>query len=313
MKAIISREYGPPQSLRLGEVPRPEPGAEDCLVEVKASSVNPVDYKILAGKFKLLTGKKPPLIIGGDFAGVVREAGEASAFVPGEEVYGLTNYFKGGAFAEFLVAGPQQMAHKPKNLSFAEAAALPLTGQTALRALLQLGRLEKGERVLINGCSGGVGVLALQIAKAKGALITGVCSRANFDLGEQLGAAELIDYHNTPLHEQLGEFDLIFDCAGSLPFGLAAPHLGHGGRHVSTQASGLGMFWYPLRNLFSGKKRMQVMVESRRLDLTELTTWAESGDLRPIIAGTYPFAEAIGALEACRIGHSRGKQVLVWD
>ncbi|MDT8446922.1 MAG: NAD(P)-dependent alcohol dehydrogenase [bacterium] len=313
MLAVISRQYGGPEVLSLEETEAPRPGADQVLVEVKASSINPVDNKIRQGDFKMLTGKQPPAILGGDFAGVVIDAGPQAGLQPGDEVFGLTNYFKGGAFAQQLVAGPEMVALKPKNLSFAEAAALPLTGQTALQALVSQAKIKHGERVLVNGCGGGVGVMALQVAKAYGSMISGVCSQGKFELARSLGAADLIDYQKGPLPSLLAEYDLIFDCIGNLPFGPAQKHLAHGGRYVSTQAGLLGMLWLPPRNLVFAKKRLQVMVESRLKDLNQLALWVEEGTLRPVIAQVYPFTEVLQAVQASEEGHVAGKLVLTWD
>jgi NADPH:quinone reductase-like Zn-dependent oxidoreductase len=180
MKAIITEKYGDVDVLRQQEVDKPEAQENEILVKVHAFSINPVDWKIRRGDLKLLVGRKPPKILGGDYAGVVSEVGkQITNFQIGDEVFGLVNAFKGGTYAEFVRVKKEEIAPKPQNLNFEEAASLPLVSLTAYQSLVDKGQLQPGHHVMINGCSGGVGLSALQIANALGGRVTGVCSTKN--------------------------------------------------------------------------------------------------------------------------------------
>jgi len=175
MKAVSIEKYGGPEVLQYTEHPMPQIDDNELLIQVKASSVNPVDWKVRKGMLKFLPGQKLPKILGGDIAGIVEKVGKnILEFKSGDEVYGLISAIKGGGYAEFAVAKLQQISLKPKTLSFEEAATIPLAALTAYQGLYKVGKIKTGEKVIVNGCSGGVGHFAIQIAKAMGGEITGV-------------------------------------------------------------------------------------------------------------------------------------------
>jgi len=273
-----------------------------------------VDWKIRKGEFSFLTGKTPPLVLGGDFSGVVVEVGaRAEGFHPGDEVFGLTNFFKGGAYAEFLVAGPENLALKPKNLDFVQAAVMPLVGLTAIEALLQVGHLKRGEHILINGCTGGVGTFALQLARSIGAKVTGVCSAAKAAYARAQGADLVIDYNQGDVFVLPQEYDLIFDIHPNLSFPQIKQCLKPGGRYVSTQPSVPQMFLDPVLNPFRPFKKRAVMVASKAHFLKALAHLAETHQLVPRIEKKYSLKEVAQAHDYSETGRVTGKLALVQD
>ena len=219
MKTIQFNAYGGPEQLILAEVPTPQPGPGQVLVEVAASAVNPIDWKLHSGLLRWVRPVRFPATPCFDFAGEVKALGpQTSGFKPGERVFGMLPMRAYGAAAEYLAVDAAYVAAMPGNLSFQEAAGLPLAGMTALQALRDQGRLAANQRVLIVGASGGVGHYAVQIAKALGAQVTGVCSTRNIDLVRSLGADAVIDYTRNEAMSQHGPFDLIFDTVMSQAF-----------------------------------------------------------------------------------------------
>ncbi|MFO8038876.1 MAG: NAD(P)-dependent alcohol dehydrogenase [Sodalinema sp.] len=197
MKAILIDRYGNPDVLEYRDRDLPVAKGDHVLVKIMASSVNPVDWKVRRGDFGLVSGFNFPKALGSDVAGIVEAVGDdVETLQPGDEVFGFISPLEGGAYAEYLIIPAENLAAKPTRLSFAEAAAVPLAGLTAMQSLLDLGELRPGLSVLINGASGGVGSLAVQIAKAFEANVTGVCSASNQDLVSQLGADQVIDYES---------------------------------------------------------------------------------------------------------------------
>ncbi|HSF75807.1 MAG TPA: NAD(P)-dependent alcohol dehydrogenase, partial [Microcoleus sp.] len=219
MKAVAFDRYGSAEELQYRELSKPIAKSNELLVRVRASSVNPVDWKIRQGHLQLLTGYNFPRIVGSDISGVVVEVGrEVTQFQPGDEVYTFLNPINGGACAEYAVVPESDAAIKPKNITHTEAAAVPIAGLTALQSLRDLGQIKAGNKVLINGASGGVGTFAVQVAKAMNAEVTGVCSAKNIEFVKSLGADFVLDYAEIDFTQQSDKYDIILDAVGTKTF-----------------------------------------------------------------------------------------------
>lgn len=311
MKAIYYSEYGSADVLRYGEQPTPEPQADELLVRVHASSINPVDWKIRQGDLKLVSGFRFPQIPGRDVAGVVARVGaQVTGFRPGDRVFGMVETL-GGANAEYAVLPAKVAAALPEELSFEQAAAVPLAGLTALQALRDKGALAVGERVLINGASGGVGTLAVQLARLLGAgHVTAVCSGRNATLVRGLGPDEVIDYHQHDFTQDPGRYDLIFDAVARSSYLKSKAALRPGGRYVTTVIDAKdALLGLPL-SVFSDKKLSMVLAKDRGADTRQLAQWLATGQLRPVVDSTFPLAETAQAQRLSEQGRAAGKIVL---
>ncbi|HEY1369405.1 MAG TPA: NAD(P)-dependent alcohol dehydrogenase [Gaiellaceae bacterium] len=319
MKAVIRRAYGSPDVLELAEVEKPELADDGALVRVRATSINRADWYTLNGAptfaRPMMGGLRRPKspLLGCDFAGVVEAVGkDVTDLEPDDEVFGGRD----GAFAEY-VCPRVGIARKPANLSFEEAAALPIAALTALQGLRDKGALRPGETVLINGASGGVGTFAVQIAKAFGAEVTAVCSTGNVEQARALRADHVIDYTHEDFTRSGRRHDLMFDNAGSRSWldcaRVLAPHA-----RVVLVGGPMGGFFGPLghiaamrmRSLGSGRKVVFFLAKFNRPDLAVLRDLAEDGKLRPVIDRRYQFAEIADALRYMGEGHARGKVVV---
>jgi len=311
MKAAVISRYGSPDVLEIKEISKPEIGKDDILIEVHATSVNPVDWKIRSGSLKILTGRKFPKILGGDIAGIVVDKGQnVTLFNEGDEVFGKLNAFSGGAYAEYASVRSNQIAFKPKNLDFNEAATLPLAGLTAIQSLLDLGGLKKGKRVLINGASGGVGVVAVQFSRALNATVTGVCSARNAELVKSLGADNVVDYNTVDISEMDQKFDIFFDAVAKSSFGAAKKVLDKGGVYITTVPNFTIMILGPLLNPFSSRKMEKIMVKSNPGQLKLMKEMVEAGDIKPIIDKVFPLSKIADAHKEGEKGRTVGKIVV---
>ncbi len=307
--ALIDR-YGSPDVFRIAETRDPALGPTQVLVRVRASSVNPIDWKIRNGSLFFLTGLRFPKILGFDLAGeVVSSGANSSRFKPGDFVYARSDRKTGGAYAQLVAVGERALAPKPGNLSFREAAAIPLAGLTALQALRDKGGLRTGQKALVLGASGGVGVFAVQIAKALGAEVAAVCGTSNVDLVKSLGADRVIDYKTADVRRVADRFDVIFDAVGSYGALAMAPLLEKRGRYVST-LPGPGLIVAALTGLVSGKSARFIHVEPLGADLEFLTSLAERGSFRPVIDSEFPLTEVAAAHRRSESKHARGKIVV---
>lgn len=310
MKAVFYNKYGPPDVLEIGELENPKISEGEILVQAYASSVNPVDWKIRKGDLKIFTGKKFPKGLGGDIAGKIVEVGKkAAGFEVGDEVYGKISGFKGNAYAEFVIAKPTDLAQKPANLNFNEAATVPLAALTAYQALVNLGGITKNSRVLINGCSGGVGHFGVQIAKTLGAHVIGVCSTKNTALAKDLGADKVIDYTKENVTDKKEKYDIFFDAVANQSYSKIKPILNKNGRYVSTLPS-VGVILNSIIGLFSSKKAKMINVKSNPQDLLQITKWIENGKLKPIIDKVYPLEDVQEAHRYSETGRVIGKLAL---
>jgi NADPH:quinone reductase-like Zn-dependent oxidoreductase len=315
MKAITKYTYGGPEVLQLEEIEKPKLKAGHLLVKVHANSANPADWHVMRGKpffarfaFGLFKPSTP--VLGADFAGVVEAVGEnVIGYEISDKVYG--EFLGGGAFAEYLVVPTKVCSKMPQNASFEEMASIPVAGLTAWQALVTHGQLQKGESVLINGSSGGVGHFAVQIAKSIGAEVTAVCSSKNIDFVKSIGADHTLAYDREDIHQHEGRYDLILDNHGNL-FHSDYTRMGQRGLVIGFTTMG-HMMQLMMKNAFSKFPLKQFTAEANTADLTTLAELIEKGALKPHIEKTYSYQqipEAIGYIEAM---HTRGKVVMRWE
>ena len=315
MKAASLESYGGSDRLVVREVPDPgPPGPGQVVVRARAASVNPVDWKIRKGSLRFVMPAKFPLILGFDVAGEIDAVGpEVTRFQPGDPVFGGVDVVKqGGSYAELVLAREAALAPMPGALSFEEAAALPTAGQTALQALRDKGELVAGERVLVNGASGGVGHLAVQIASALGARVTGVASGRNLEFVRGLGAHEAIDYEAEDFISRDETWDVIFDTVATSNYRDCEPVLSEkGGIYVTTgfyPRLPIEMAITTLGGLFGqGTRARPIVVKHRAEDLAVLERLANQGRLRPEIQEVFPLERIAQAHDLSETGRVRGK------
>jgi NADPH:quinone reductase-like Zn-dependent oxidoreductase len=312
MRAVILDRNGPIESPRVGELDPPEAGPDDMLVRVRAASVNPADLKVVTGKdgAAFIHAKRFPMAIGYDFSGVVEKVGaNVRARSAGDEVFGFLAYTPSngqGSFAELVSVKPDAVGIKPSGLTHEQAAVSATAGVTAIQGLRDKGRLEAGQRVLVNGASGGVGSFAVQIAKQLGAEVWGTSSAAKASFVRRLGADEVVDYRKTPLRSLPMKFDLVLDAASMSSFQEVRSLLEDGGAYVTLLPSP-SLFVAMLWTLFSSKRCGFVMVKSKAADLDQLAHWLAAGNVRPSIERTYDLSEVTEALAAQQSGRVQGK------
>ena len=314
MKAFVQNEYGTPDVLQLKEVAQPEVKENQVLVRVHAASVNAGDYFSMSGspwaaRFSVGFPKPKDYILGWDVAGRVEVVGgNVTQFQPGDEVFGGANH----AFAEYASTNEKNLTLKPANLTFEGAAAVPTAALTALQGLRDAGKVQAGQQVLINGAAGGVGTFAVQIAKALGAEVTGVCSARNVDLVRSLGADHVFDYTTQDFIQSGGRYDLILDNVGSRSFsdlrraltpqGVIIPNTGHAGMGYVIKGFVLSAFMRQHGRMY--------LTSVNSADLVVLKEMIEAGKIRSVIDRTYPFNEIPAAVGYVGEGHARGKVVI---
>jgi NADPH:quinone reductase-like Zn-dependent oxidoreductase len=321
MKAIVYHEYGTADVLRLEETAKPVPKDNQVLIKVRAASVNPLDWHYMRGTPYIMrmagTGLRKPKDprMGADVAGVVEAVGKnVTDLKPGDEVFGTS----GGAFAEYAVAA--RVARKPANVTFEQAAAAPIAGITALQGLRDRGKIHAGQKVLINGASGGVGTFAVQIAKSYGAEVTGVCSTRNVDLVRSLGADHVIDYTKEDFTAGAHRYDLIFDTVGNHSLSDLRRVLVSKGIYVGIGGGGpevggvLGPMWNPVKMFFYSPFVSQqfgtFLADVNKQDLAVLAHLMETGKLTSVIDRAYPLSETPAAIRYLEAGHARGKVIV---
>jgi NADPH:quinone reductase-like Zn-dependent oxidoreductase len=324
MKAIVYRCYGTPDVLKLEEIAKPSPADDRVLVKVHAASVNPLDWHYMQGKPYIMraaagVGKPDSILTGADFAGTVESVGKNVArFKPGDEVFGDRD----GAFGEYVsVRENGAMALKPSNMTMEQAAAVPIAGLTALQALRDKGKVQAGQKVLINGASGGVGTFAVQIAKTYGADVTGVCSTRNVEMVKSIGADHVIDYTKEDFTQGSARYDLIVDNVGN--------HTLSELRHVLTPNGALVMVGGPSDNSWLGpltgsvkayfvahfvsQKLIFMLADANQEDLNVLRDLMQTGKLTPVIDRRYKLAETAQAISYLEQGHAKGKVIIAVD
>jgi NADPH:quinone reductase-like Zn-dependent oxidoreductase len=312
MKAYYSTAYGGPEVSQYGDLPDPSAGKDQLLIEVKAVSINPVDYKVKRGVARLMSGSKFPRTFGSDFAGVVRETGPGvTKFKPGDRVYGATPVIWGkpGALAQLLAVNQKFARDIPGSISFEEAASLPIAALTALNGLRRCG-VTKGKEVLINGGTGGVGHFAIQIAKAKGAIVTATCSRGNAELARKLGADETLGYSREELAKTEKKFDVILDTYGKMEYEDICRLLKHGGVYATTQIKPFLFFSSLLVQLVYGKKLTSSNLRSKPEDMDEMERLFLAKKLVPVIEDYFTLEHSAEAFELAENGKPRGKIII---
>ena len=321
MKAIAQDRYGSADVLEFRDIEEPVVGENDVLVRVHAAGCGPDVWHLMTGMPYLarpMIGlRRPKLAVRGwDVAGTVEAVGaNVIDFQPGDEVIGTAD----GSFAELVVTRSEKLVPKPANLSFEQAAAVPVSGTTALRAVRDEGKVQPGQNVLVIGAAGGVGSLAVQIAKAFGAVVTGVCSASKMDLVRSLGADEVIDYTREDFANGVRHWDVIIDTAGRRPLSRLRRALAPKGTLVIVGGDGggrwtggffRGILRAPLVSLFVGQRLRGLSSKVKQEDLVALKELVEAGKVTPIIDQAYPLSDTAEAIRHLEEGHARGKVVI---
>ncbi|MBT9555650.1 MAG: NADP-dependent oxidoreductase [Myxococcales bacterium] len=330
MKAFILDRYGSKVALRAGEVADPEVGEDDVLVQVHAAGVNVLDLKLRNGDFKLLLPYRTPVVLGHDVAGVVVRVGaKVRRFQPGDEVYARPSDHRIGTFAELIAINEADLALKPKNLTMEEAASMPLVGLTAWQALVERGQLQRGQKVFIQAGSGGVGTVAIQLAKHLGAAVATTTGTSNIDLVRGLGADVVVDYKTDDFETKLSGYDLVLHSQDGKALEKSLRVLRPGGRLVSISgppdpafASEIGAPWFvklATRLMSFGTRRRAkarnttfsfLLMKASGDQLRQIATLIEAGVIRPVVDRVFPFESTNDALTYVEAGRARGKVVI---
>ena len=324
MKAVVYTNYGSPDVLEIRNIKKPIPNDDQVLVKVRAASLNPLDWHYMEGTPYMIramgAGLRKPKSprLGVDLAGTVEAVGKnVTQFKPGDEVFGTGH---GAAFAEYVCAGKTKLVLKPANITFEQAAVVPIAALTALQGLRDKGKVQPGQKVLINGASGGVGTFAVQIAKSFGADVTGVCSTKNLDLVRSLGADHVIDYTKEDFTSGAQRYDLILDNVGTQPLSGFRRALKPQGICVMIGGGGpnegrwIGALARPVKALllspFVSQQMSMMLAEIRQEDLTVMRDLMEAGKVTPVVDKTYPLSQVREAIKYLEAGHARGKVIL---
>lgn len=329
MKAMIIEKYGK-IPLKLADMPVPTIGENDVLAEIVAASINPVDFKIRDGKVRMLKKFNMPLILGNDFSGVVKQVGKGvTKFKAGDQIYGRATKDRIGTFAEYIAIDENAIAMKPKNLSFEEAASIPLVGLTSYQAFHDVLKLSAGQKVLIHAGAGGIGTFAIQLAKTMGAYVATTASKAGYELVKSLGADQIIDYKNEPFEKILHDYDGVLDTIGGKTLEKSFEIVKPGGQVISISGLPNARFGkeygagFLKTNLFRmvtlkiSKLEKQHNVKYTYLfmkpsgeQLNIISELIELGKIKPVIDRIFPFEEAQNALEYLETGRAKGKVIL---
>jgi NADPH:quinone reductase-like Zn-dependent oxidoreductase len=323
MKAFLCHTYGPPETLRYQEVPKPVPAPTEVLLKIRAASVNPYDWHLMRGEpyfIRIPTGLRKPKEIrtGADVAGEVEAIGaDVTQFKKGDAVFGSCK----GAFAEYACAAESALVAKPSNATFEQAASIPIAAFTALQALRYNGPIQPGRTVLINGASGGVGTFAVQIAHSFGAEVTAVCSTGNLDLVQSIGAAHIIDYTREDFTRTTRRYDFILDAIGNRSMLGCNRILKPGGALVVVGAPAgrwmlgaiLGGLTAPWLSRFAGRKLTMLMAKLDQADLATMRDLVQSAKVTPVIDRRYPLTQLPEAIRYLEQGHARGKVTIHMD
>ncbi|GAA3951391.1 zinc-binding dehydrogenase [Chitinophaga oryziterrae] len=313
MKKIIYSKFGGAEVLQIAEVPIPAVQATTILIKVKAVSINPLDWKIRNGEMKIMSGSKFPKGIGIDFSGIVEETGTAATkYNKGDEVFGILDVFKGEALSEYLTVEEKDIAIRPRNISFEQAAAMPVVGSAALQIFKTLVSLKKGAEILINGASGGIGMFATQIAKMSGAIVTTVVGDSGIPAGKDWGADFVVNYRNEDVLKGNKQYDVVIDLSGKMPFTKAKQIMKHSSAYIHTAPGPKEIITSFFINLFSSKKYKLLMLKPSPEYLAELTGYAEDG-IAIVVSKVYPFNSFKKAYTEVPDGKFIGKAVITMD
>jgi len=330
MKAFLIDRYGKQETGRIGDMPEPDLRDDDVLIQVRAASINPLDSKIKSGEFKLILPYRFPLILGNDVSGtVVRVGARVSQFKPGDDVYARPDDDRIGTFAEFIAIKASSVALKPTNIGMVEAASLPLVALTAWQVLVETAKLKKGQKVLIHAGSGGVGTIAIQLAKHLGAFVATTTSTSNIPLVKALGADVVIDYRQQDFAAVLRDYDVVLSSLGSDVLHKSLQVLKPGGHLISVSgpptpafAAARGLTWplsQVLRLLSYGIRRKAkqknieysfVFMRADGAQLQAITTLVEAGAIRPVVDQVFAFEDILQALAYSESGRAKGKIVV---
>lgn len=302
MKAIRMHSYGGSEVLFYEDVPQPETGTDEVLIRVHAAAVNPVDWKIRDGYGKETFGHQLPHILGCDVSGVVEAVGkDVQRLKPGDAVYGYISLRREGTYAEFVAAKESEVALKPSSLDFVEAAAIPVGALTSWQAIFDIAQLAAGQKILVHAAAGGVGSMAVQLAKAKGAYVIGTASARNADFLRELGVDEVIDYQTTRFEEVVRDVDVVFDTIGGETQERSFQVLKPGGVLVSSVSP---------PPAFAGVNVAMVGVQPNAAQLDEIRQLIDAGKVKPFVETILPLSEVRRAHELSKSGRTRGKIVL---
>ena len=330
MKAFILERYGKSEPLRMADLPEPEPREGEVLVKVCAASVNILDSKIRSGEFKLLLPYKTPFILGHDVAGIVARVGSrVQRFKQGDEVYARPDDLGIGTFAEFVAVKESALALKPRNITMEEAASLPLVGLTAWQALVEKGKLKKGQKVFIQAGSGGVGTFAIQLAKHLRATVATTTSASNASWVKELGAEVVIDYHQNDFEDVLKDYDLVLNSQDGKTLKKSLNTLKPGGRLISISGPPDPVFAEEIKANWVVKQILRLLswetrkkAKQREVDysflfmkangdqLREISKMVESGAVRPVVDKVFPFEATNDALNYVERGRAKGKVII---
>lgn len=311
MQAATIHEYGDASVLRIEDLPTPVPKGTQLLVKVHYAAVNPVDWKMREGRNRLVLSPRWPKVLGHDLSGEVIAVGpRAKRFGVGDAVYGMQGLSM-GAYATHAVVDETTFAKKPDSTTFREAAALPMISLTSLQVLRNIARLEAGQRLLVNGASGGVGSAAVQLGKILGAEVTGVCSARNVELVRGLGADHVVDYGQEDFTQGEVRYDVVFDCVGNLSFAQCRRVLTPRGVFVSVTTNAAGFVTGRVCNLFRSQRDAQILVALPSApDLQWIAQQVDAGRYRPVIDRSFALSEIRAAHEYSGTGRARGKLVI---
>lgn len=329
MKAMVIDRYGN-VPMRLAEMPTPEIGEYEVLAEIHAASINPIDFKIRDGKVKLLVKYEMPLILGNDFSGIVAKVGtKVTRFKVGDEIYGRPRKSKIGTFAEYIAIHEDDIALKPKNLSFEEAASIPLVGLTSYQALTDILQLQKGQKILIHAGAGGVGTFAIQLAKLMGATVATTGSEASTSIVQSLGADKIINYKTEKFEDILTNYDAVFDTLGGKNLEKSFEVLKNGGKIVSVSglpnarfAKEYGSGFLKTLLFSAATHKLSALEKKHNVQYTFLFmkpsgeqlriigNFIEDGKIKPVIDSVFPFNDAQKAMEYAESGRAKGKIIL---
>jgi NADPH:quinone reductase-like Zn-dependent oxidoreductase len=289
MKKVIYNHYGDFSELQLAEIDKPVPANNEVVVKVKATAINPLDWKLLEGQLKFLTGNKFPRSIGIEFSGTVESIGSSvSNLKIGDKVFGMLEPFKGGALTELLLVNESVLSKIPEGLSFEQAAAVPIGALSALQIIDNLCKVKKGDQVLINGATGGIGVFAIQIAKLRGAIVTSVVNQRGVELAKSLGSDFVLDYSKKNILDSDIRFDVIIDLSDRLSFNKAKPLLKKNGVYTNTNPNPFDLLKSAINNVFSRKKRFILNMKYNSAQMMEICQNLSKG-LKVVVGNTYEF------------------------